>query len=69
MASIAAAQMTSVFGGKINLPDNLQEMRAQYLAAKPFPHVVFDDLIDPGLLDQVVAQMPSMVEKNSVPRR
>lgn len=66
MASIATAQMTSVFGGKINLPDNLQEMRAQYLAAKPFPHVVFDNLIDPGLLDQVVAQMPSMVEKNWV---
>ncbi len=41
-------------------------MRAQYLAAKPFPHVVFDNLIDPGLLDQVVAQMPSMVEKNWV---
>jgi hypothetical protein len=32
--------------------------RASYMAAKPFPHVVFDDFFDPGLLDLVLAEFP-----------
>jgi hypothetical protein len=32
--------------------------RAAYAAAKPFPHIAFDDFFDPALLDQVLAEFP-----------
>lgn len=66
MISVAAIQKTSVFGGKLYLPSNVQELRAEYENAKPFPHLVLDGLVDPGLLDAVAEQMPSMEEKNWV---
>ncbi|HZT03167.1 MAG TPA: 2OG-Fe(II) oxygenase [Steroidobacteraceae bacterium] len=31
---------------------------ASYLAAKPFPHVVFDNLFDPHLLDAILGEFP-----------
>ena len=31
---------------------------AKYAAARPFPHVVFDDFFDPALLDKVLAEFP-----------
>jgi len=31
---------------------------AQYAAARPFPHVVFDDFFNPALLDKVLAEFP-----------
>jgi len=31
---------------------------ATYAAARPFPHVVFDDFFDPALLDEVLAEFP-----------
>ena len=60
------ARKTSLFGGKISVPVDMAELRSQYEHARPFPHVVIDNLIDTVLLEQVVAQMPSMVEKNWV---
>jgi hypothetical protein len=32
--------------------------RASYLSAKPFPHIVFDDFLDPALLELVLAEFP-----------
>jgi hypothetical protein len=41
---------------------SMREMRtwahSSYIAAKPFPHVVFDDFFDPDLLDLVLAEFP-----------
>lgn len=31
---------------------------ARYAAARPFPHVVFDDFFDPALLESVLAEFP-----------
>jgi hypothetical protein len=31
---------------------------ADYAAARPFPHVVFDDFFDPALLEKVLAEFP-----------
>jgi hypothetical protein len=31
---------------------------ARYAAARPFPHVVFDDFFDPALLDKVLIEFP-----------
>ncbi len=33
-------------------------LRARYLAAKPFPHLVLDDFFDPAVLDRVAAEFP-----------
>src|SRR5262245_8539395 len=35
-----------------------------YRDAKPFPHAVFDNLFDPGLLDLVLAEFPKPGEIN-----
>lgn len=32
--------------------------RASYLSAKPFPHIVFDDFLDPALLELVLTEFP-----------
>ena len=32
---------------------------AIYKDAKPFPHLVFDNFLDPALLDQVLAEFPT----------
>lgn len=34
------------------------EAHASYVAAKPFPHIVFDDFFDADLIDGVVAEFP-----------
>jgi hypothetical protein len=35
-----------------------QSANAEYLAAKPFPHIVFDNFFDPRLLDLVLEEFP-----------
>src|SRR5437763_2595844 len=35
----------------------------QYQHAEPFPHIVFDDFLDPGVLKRVVAEFPSSEQK------
>lgn len=35
------------------------ELRQRFAAAQPFPHIVVDDLFDPGLLSTIVAEFPS----------
>jgi len=32
--------------------------RASFLSAKPFPHIVFDDFLDPALLELVLTEFP-----------
>jgi len=32
--------------------------RSSYMSAKPFPHIVFDDFLNPELLDQILAEFP-----------
>jgi Rps23 Pro-64 3,4-dihydroxylase Tpa1-like proline 4-hydroxylase len=36
----------------------------QYAAAKPFPHIVFDNFFDPELVDAVIAEFP---QPNAIP--
>lgn len=35
-----------------------ESARASYASANPFPHVVFDDFLDPDLLDEVLSEFP-----------
>jgi len=40
------------------LRDSVQELRRNFAAAEPFPHVVIDGLFDDDLLDAIVAEFP-----------
>jgi Rps23 Pro-64 3,4-dihydroxylase Tpa1-like proline 4-hydroxylase len=42
--------------GRMN--DIAASAHAEYLQAKPFPHVVFDNFFDPAILDQVLEEFP-----------
>ena len=35
-----------------------ERLRARYLAAKPYPHLVLDGFFDPAVLDRVAAEFP-----------
>jgi len=47
-----------MFGDKIKLPESLKTLAARYKSAKPFPHVVIDNLFPDRLLDDLVGEMP-----------
>ncbi len=38
----------------------------RYASADPFPHIVFDDFIDPAVLEQVLAEFPDLSRQNNV---
>src|SRR5579864_1064292 len=37
-----------------------------YVAGQPFPHIVLDGMLDPGLLRRVVGEIPSPLKPNSL---
>lgn len=44
--------------GKVQLPQGIEAVRASYRSAKPFPHVIIDNLFSPALLDRVIGEAP-----------
>jgi hypothetical protein len=46
------------------MQDLMKTAPAEYAAAKPYPHVVFDNFFDPKLIDQVLAEFPKPKEIN-----
>ena len=50
----------------IRLPTQVENLSASYKAAKPFPHIVLDDLFPSAWLDCLVAEMPPLKEENWV---
>src|ERR1700722_19761692 len=45
---------------KITLPTSIDNLRTSYSAAKPFPHVVMDDLFSTELLDSLLPEIDNM---------
>jgi 2OG-Fe(II) oxygenase superfamily len=45
---------------KIRLPAGIQELHASYANAKPFPHVVIDNMFSPELLDSLLPEIAGM---------
>lgn len=45
---------------KINLPTSIENLRASYSGAKPFPHVVMDNLFSTELLDSLLPEIENM---------
>ncbi len=56
----------SVLREQLELSSPLSTLAAAYRTAKPYPHLILDDFLDPKLLDAVVAEMPSLNRENWV---
>jgi hypothetical protein len=46
--------------GKIRLPAGIEEIKTQYKNARPFPHVVMDDLFSEQALDPLLTEIAAM---------
>jgi hypothetical protein len=60
MRSDLTTQYQELLRGKLVLADEVESLRDKYRAAKPFSHVVMDDLLMPDLLDDLLVEMGSM---------
>lgn len=43
-----------------HLERNLERLRADYQAASPYPHIVIDDFLEPGVVEAAVAEFPPL---------
>jgi hypothetical protein len=48
---------------KLILPDTFENLRASYQNARPFPHLIIDNLFEADLLDGILAEMPTTSDK------
>ena len=54
------AEFNVLLKDKIFLKGGVDELKASYMAAKPFPHLVVDNLFADGLLDALLMEMREM---------
>jgi hypothetical protein len=66
LTSVPASLWQNVVDGSpaARLRSQLEALGARYAAAKPYPHLVIDDLFDPGVLDRIVAEFPKAEERD-----
>lgn len=50
----------------VHLPADLPTLRECYGSAKPYPHLVLDNVFDPGMLQQLCAEIPSTSDETWV---
>ena len=48
----------------VRLQQQAPVLHHEYIAAKPYPHLVIDDLFAPQLLDRLVAEFPKAKERD-----
>lgn len=56
--------VVTLLRSQLHLAEPCEAVRARYLAAKPFPHVVLDNLFPEAVLDAVVAESPAFNPEN-----
>ena len=54
---------------EVKLPNNLADLRSEYQNAKPYPHLVLDNVFSPAALDGVLEEMPDWNSKTLVHQR
>jgi Rps23 Pro-64 3,4-dihydroxylase Tpa1-like proline 4-hydroxylase len=54
-------EFRNLLAGKVNLRENIEDLRASYKAAKPFPHLIIDNLFFEGLLDSLLTEISQML--------
>ena len=63
MSTDSAIGLTALLADKIQLPCSVAELHTRYRNAKPFPHVVIDNLFSEQLLNRVLAEAPTMARE------
>jgi len=63
MSRDLTSEFAALFGDRIQLSTRIEELRNSYRAARPFPHVVIDNLFAPQILDPVLEEMSGMAER------
>jgi Rps23 Pro-64 3,4-dihydroxylase Tpa1-like proline 4-hydroxylase len=59
-ASEPEARALATLMRKISLPSSIENLRASYAGAKPFPHLVMDNLFPNELLDSLLPEIENM---------
>jgi len=59
-ASDATERVTSPVLDFAKLEDNVEELRATYAAGAPFPHIVFEDFLEPAALEAAIEEFPPL---------
>lgn len=60
MPSELTTEYQRLLEGKVELSSDVERLRDTYRAARPFPHVVMDELLKPALLDELLLEMRNM---------
>src|ERR1041385_9125484 len=63
---IKPIEIVSLIGDKILLPESIENLAASYRTAKPFPHVVIDNMFSDTMLDEVVSEIPPISDEHWV---
>jgi hypothetical protein len=64
MASSSAAEHLFICGERIRLPVSVEELRRRYRDARPFPHLVIDDMFPEELLSRVGPELPDRFDRS-----
>ena len=64
MAHTQDVDVLSLLQQRIKVNRSLEQMAAEYRSARPFPHIVIDNMFDDELLDRLVGEMPSLNNDN-----
>jgi Rps23 Pro-64 3,4-dihydroxylase Tpa1-like proline 4-hydroxylase len=68
-AQVPATGIMSILADKITLPASSAELAEQYKHAKPFPHLVLDNIFPNEWLDDVLNEIPEMSDAKWVHER
>jgi hypothetical protein len=60
MAHVQEAGIMSMLADRIALPASTAELAVTYKEAKPFPHIIIDNLFPDEMLNEVLGEIPSM---------
>jgi hypothetical protein len=60
MATAANPGIASYLSDTIMLPDSIEKLSARYKNAKPFPHILLDNMFSNSMLDSLIAEQPAM---------
>jgi hypothetical protein len=63
MSRDVAPDFKGHLAGKIRLPDNIDAIRAAYGNARPFPHVVLDDMFSESSLEPLLSEIAEMARE------
>jgi hypothetical protein len=60
MAEVQEAGIMAMLADRISLPASTAELAITYKEAKPFPHIVIDNMFPDEMLNEVLEEIPSM---------